>query len=46
MSQNDSFLTGKMSRRQVLKLGAAAGAGAFLALAERRPRPPRQPTNC
>jgi putative spermidine/putrescine transport system substrate-binding protein len=31
MSQNDSFLTGKMSRRQVLKLGAAAGAGAFLA---------------
>jgi len=31
MSQNESFLTGKMSRRQVLKLGAAAGAGAFLA---------------
>ena len=31
MSQNDSFLKSKMSRRQVLQLGAAAGAGAFLA---------------
>jgi putative spermidine/putrescine transport system substrate-binding protein len=31
MSQNDSFLTSKMSRRQMLKLSAAAGAGAFLA---------------
>jgi putative spermidine/putrescine transport system substrate-binding protein len=31
MSQNDSFLTGKMTRRDMLKLSAAAGAGAFLA---------------
>jgi putative spermidine/putrescine transport system substrate-binding protein len=31
MSQNNSVLNGKLTRRQVLQLGAAAGAGAFLA---------------